>query len=311
MAKFQVHILGCGSALPNLKHNTSSQVIDVHDKMFMVDCGEGTQLQLRKSRIHFAKINAIFISHLHGDHCFGLMGMISTFGLLGRTAPLHIYAPKEMEELFLIQKRMFCSTFEYELLFHPVDTTKNCVVYEDRSLSVSSIPLEHRLPCCGYLFREKPGLPHINREMCDYYDVPQSQFGNIKNGADWHDADGNVVENSRLTVPAGKPLSYAYCSDTRYIPNLYKMLTGVDVLYHESTYADADMKNARKYYHSTAQQAAAVARDAGVKMLLLGHYSSKYADESVLRDEAKQVFDNSFLTNEIQVWDVEKLCLAK
>lgn len=309
MARFQVHILGCGSALPSLKHNTSSQVIDIHDKMFMVDCGEGTQLQLRKSRIHFSKINAIFISHLHGDHCFGLMGMISTFGLLGRTAPLHIYAPKEMTELFEIQKQMFCSTFEYELVFHPLDTTQNKVVYEDRSLTVATIPLEHRLPCCGFLFRDKSGLPHINREMCDYYNVPRSQYNNIKNGADWLDEDGNVVENSRLTLPPDTPLSYAYCSDTRYMQNLYKMIKGVDVLYHESTYVDADEKNARKYYHSTARQAATVAKAAGAKMLLLGHYSSKYGDEGVILSEAKEVFGNSCLTNEMNVYDVEKLRL--
>lgn len=307
MARFQIHILGCGSALPNLKHNTSSQVIDIHDKMFMVDCGEGTQLQLRKSKIHFSKINAIFISHLHGDHCFGLMGMISTFGLLGRTAPLHIYAPKDMEELFELQKRMFCSTFEYELVFHPVDTTRNIVVYEDKSLTVETIPLNHRLPCCGYLFREKPGLPHINREMCDFYDVPQSQYNNIKNGADWHDADGNMVENKRLVIPADAPLSYVYCSDTRYMPNLHKVIMGVDVLYHESTYTDADEKNARKYFHSTARQAATVAKDAKVKKLLLGHYSSKYGDESVILSEAKSIFGNSFLTNEMDVIDATKL----
>lgn len=307
MARFQIHILGCGSALPNLKHNTSSQVVDIHDKMFMVDCGEGTQLQLRKSKIHFSKINAIFISHLHGDHCFGLMGMISTFGLLGRTAPLHIYAPKDMEELFKLQKRMFCSTFEYELIFHPVDTTKNNVVYEDKSLTVETIPLNHRLPCCGYLFCEKPGLPHINREMCDFYDVPQCQYNNIKNGADWHDTDGNTIENKRLVIPADPPLSYAYCSDTRYMPKLHKLIEGVDVLYHESTYTDADEKNARKYFHSTARQAATVARDAKVKMLLLGHYSSKYSDESVILNEARSVFNNSFLTNEMDVIDASKL----
>jgi len=307
MARFQIHILGCGSALPNLKHNTSSQVIEIHDKMFMVDCGEGTQLQLRKSRIHFSKINAIFISHLHGDHCFGLMGMISTFGLLGRTAPLHIYAPKDMEELFELQKRMFCSTFEYELVFHPIDTTKNAVVYEDKSLMVETVPLNHRLPCCGYLFREKPGLPHINREMCDFYGVPQSQYNNIKNGASWYDADGNTVENNRLVVPPAPPLSYAYCSDTRYMPNLHKVIEGVDILYHESTYTDADEKNAKKYFHSTARQAATVARDAKVKKLFLGHYSSKYGDESVILNEARSVFKNSFLTNEMDIIDATKL----
>lgn len=306
MARFQVHILGCGSALPNLKHNTSSQVVDIHDKMFMVDCGEGTQLQLRKSRLHFSKINAIFISHLHGDHCFGLMGLVSTFGLLGRTAPLHIYAPKEMGALFALQKEMFCSTFEYDLVFHPIDTTVSTVIYDDKSLSVTTVPLRHRVPCCGFLFWEKPGLPHINREICDFYGVPQSQFNNIKNGMDWKNEDGDVIENSKLVTPADKPLSYAYCSDTKYMPTLYKQMQGVDMLYHESTYTDSDEKQAAKYNHSTARQAATVAKAAGAGKLLLGHYSSKYGDEKVILEEAKSVFPNSFLTNEMDVFDVTK-----
>lgn len=311
MARFQVHILGCGSALPNLKHNTSSQVVEFHDKMFMVDCGEGTQLQLRKSRIHFSKIEAIFISHLHGDHCFGLMGLVSTFGLLGRTAPLHIYAPKEMQTLFELQKKMFCSTFEYELVFHPLDTTYNGVVYEDKSLMVITVPLRHRVPCCGFLFKEKPGLPHIDREMCDFYGVPKSQYNNIKNGIDWHTPEGDIVECSKLTKPAGQPLSYAYCSDTHYMPELHNVVKGVDVLYHESTYADSDEKQAAKYNHSTARQAATVARDAGAGMLLLGHYSSKYGDEGCILNEAKSVFPNSYLTNEMFVCDVEKKKIDK
>lgn len=306
MARFQIHILGCGSALPNLKHNTSSQLVEIHDKIFMVDCGEGTQLQLRKSKVHFAKINGIFITHMHGDHCFGLMGLISTFGLLGRTAPLHIYAPKEMEELFMLQQKLFCSTFEYELVFHPVETTENKIIYEDKSLTVSTLPLQHRLPCCGFLFKEKPRLPHINKEMVDYYGVPQSQYNNIKGGADWKTKEGIIVPNNKLTIPADQPLSYAYCSDTRYIPTLHKLIIGVSALYHESTYTEVDKKQAIKYFHSTARQAASVAKDAQAGMLILGHYSSKYADENVVLDEAKTVFDNTYLSNEIDVFDVEK-----
>ncbi len=311
MARFKVYILGCGSALPNLKHNTSSQLVEIHDKFFMVDCGEGTQLQLRKSRVHFSKINAVFISHLHGDHCFGLMGLVSTFGLLGRTAPLHVFAPKEMQELFDIQRRMFCSTFEYELVFHPLETTESKVIYEDKSLTVTTVPLRHRIPCCGFLFREKPRLPHIDREACDFYGVPQSQYNNIKNGQDWTDAEGNTVENAKLVLPADKPLSYAYCSDTRYIPELFKSLKDVDVIYHESTYTDADEKQAAKYNHSTARQAAAVARDANARMLLLGHYSSKYGNEDCILSEAKSVFPNAWLTDEMMVCDVEKLKMTR
>lgn len=307
MSRFRVHILGCGSALPSMRHNTSSQLVEVHDKMFMVDCGEGTQLQLRKSHVHFAKISAVFISHLHGDHCFGLMGMLSSFALLGRTAPMHIYAPKAMEELFLLEKRMFCSTFEYELIFHPVDTTKHAVIYDDNSLSVETLPLEHRVPCCGFLFCEKQGLPHINREMTDYYEVPTSQYNNIKAGLDWQMPDGRVIPNSRLVTPASKPLAYAYCSDTRYIPTLHELISEVDLIYHESTYADTETAQAAKYCHSTARQAALVAREAGAGRLLLGHYSSKYADENVLLREAREEFPNTSLTNEMDVIDLTKL----
>lgn len=306
MARFNVHILGCGSALPNLKHNTSSQLVEIHDKIFMVDCGEGTQLQLRKSKVHFAKVAAIFISHLHGDHCFGLMGLASTFGLLGRTAPLHIYAPKEMQELFDLQKRMFCSTFEYDLVFHPVDTTQSNVIYEDKSLTVVTLPLKHRVPCCGFLFKEKAGLPHINREMTDYYGVPQSQYNNIKAGCDWINGDGERIPWQKLTMPAQKPLSYAYCSDTKYIPTLHNMIGNVDVLYHESTYTEADAKQAAKYNHSTARQAAMVAKAANAGMLMLGHYSSKYGNEQCILEEAKSVFENAWLTNETDVFDIEK-----
>ena len=306
MARFQIHILGCGSALPNLKHNTSSQLIEIHDKMFMIDCGEGSQLQLRKSKVHFSKVGAVFITHMHGDHCFGLMGLVSTFGLLGRTAPLHIYAPKEMQELFELQQKLFCSTFEYQLIFHPVETTENKVIYEDKSLTVTTIPLQHRVPCCGFLFKEKPRLPHINREMMDYYEVPQSQYNNIKSGADWLTADGTVVPNSRLTLPAEEPLSYAYCSDTRYIPTLHKQIMDVSALYHESTYTDADEKQAAKYCHSTARQAATVAKEAKAGMLMLGHYSSKYSNENIVLNEAKSVFGSSGRSKGMDVYDVEK-----
>ena len=311
MARFQICILGCGSALPSLKHNTSAQIVEVHDKVFMVDCGEGTQLQLRKSHIHFQKVSAIFISHLHGDHCFGLMGLLSTFGLLGRTAPLHVYAPSQMKELLDLQLKLFCSTFEYEIVYHPLDTTKSSIIYDDKSVSVTTIPLEHRVPCCGFFFREKPNLPHINKEMVDYYEVPKSHYNNLKNGIDWITPSGKRIPFTQLTIPAEKALSYAYCSDTRYIPTLYQKIKGVDVLYHESTYIDVDEHQAYKYCHSTAKQAATVAKQAEATLLLLGHYSSKYSDESIIQKEARTVFQNSFLTNELDIIDVTKKTICK
>ena len=290
--------------MPTPRHNASAQVVEVRGKLFLVDCGEGTQVQLRRSRLRFTKISAVFITHLHGDHCFGLIGMLSTFGLLGRTARLAIYAPAEMEQVLTMQMRLFCHDFDYDVDFHPVDTTKQQTVYEDRSLTVETIPLEHRMPCCGYLFREKPSLPHIRRDMIDFYQIPVSQINNIKAGADWTTADGEVVANCRLVEPADPTRSYAYCSDTHYIPTLHQRLKGVSTLYHESTYGEDNLLRAEKYYHSTARQAALVARDAGVGQLLLGHYSSRYDDEQVLLDEARKVFPNSRLTDENTVFDV-------
>lgn len=304
MESFKVHILGCGSALPTLKHNSSSQIIELRGKAFMVDCGEGTQMQFRHTHIHFAKINAIFISHLHGDHCFGLLGLLSTFGMLGRTAKLRVFAPIEYESLFKQQIDFFLKGMEYELEFVPVDTTRSQVIYDDKSLTVETIPLQHRVPCCGYLFREKPTLPHIRRDMVDYYEIPISQINNIKNGMDWTLEDGTVIENNRLVEPADPPRSYAYCSDTRYMADLCDKVKGVSTLYHESTYTSANEDRAKLYYHSTARQAAMVAKESGVGKLLLGHYSARYNDEQQLLDEAKEVFENSYLTKEGLVFDV-------
>jgi len=270
----------------------------------MIDCGEGTQMQLRHTHVHFSKISTVFISHIHGDHCFGLIGMISTFGMLGRIAPLHVYAPAALEGILKAQIGLFCTGLEYEVKFHVVDTTRHDVVYEDRSLTVETIPLSHRVPCCGYLFREKPSLPHIRRDMIDCYGIPVSQINNIKSGAGWTTPDGVFVPHERLTTPAEPPRSYAYCSDTIYLPHLSDIVKGVSTLYHESTYASDEADKARMYHHSTAAQAAMVARDANVGKLLLGHYSSRYHDESVLLNEAKAIFPNSYLTNERLVFDI-------
>ena len=304
MEPFKIHILGCGSALPTLKHNASSQLIEMRGKCFMVDCGEGAQMQFRRSHIHFSKLNAIFISHMHGDHCFGLMGLLSTLGMLGRTSKLRIYAPKDYEPLFRQQVEFFMQTMEYEMEMIPVDTEKQQVIYEDHSLTVETVPLQHRVPCCGFIFREKPTLPHIRRDMIDYYGIPVSQINNIKNGADWTNEDGDIIPNARLVQPADSPRSYAYCSDTRFVPGLKEKVKGVTVLYHESTYTSDQEDRAKIYYHSTARQAATIAAGAGVRTLLLGHYSARYNDEQVLLQEAKAVFENSILTQEGMVFDV-------
>ena len=304
MEPVKVHILGCGSALPTLHHMASSQVVELRDKQFMVDCGEGTQVQIRRSRINFNKIQAVFISHIHGDHCFGLIGMISTFGLQGRKSPLQVYAPAALGPMLQSQIELFCQHLSFEVVFHAIDTEKTDVIYEDRSLTVSTIPLQHRLPTCGFLFREKPTLPHIRRDMIDYLEIPVSQINNIKNGAGWTTPEGRTYSHEELTTPAEPTRAYAYCSDTRYVPTLHELVAGVDLLYHESTYCRDSQHRAEAYWHSTAADAATVARDAGVKKLLLGHYSSRYPDENAFLDEAREIFPESYLTNENDIFYV-------
>lgn len=273
-------------------------MVEIRGKLFLVDCAEGTQTQLMRSRLGFAKINNIFISHLHGDHCFGLMGLINSFGLLDRTAPMHIYAPAMGENIFQQLMEMFCPHPGFNVTYHPVDTYQRQIIYEDRSLTVETIPLEHRVPCCGFLFREKPSLPHINREMIDFYHIPVSQINNIKVGMDWTTDEGETIPNQRLVFPADPPRAYAYCSDTKYLPQLAETVKKVDLLYHESTYGDDKTDNAEKYCHSTARQAAMVARDAKAKKLMLGHYSARYNDETVLLCQAQEIFPNTILSNE-------------
>ena len=304
MEPFRVHILGCGSALPTLKHFPTSQVVECRGKLFMVDCGEGAQLQMRRAGLSFSKMGHIFLSHLHGDHCLGLVGMLSTFGLLGRTARMHVYADKSLQPLLEQQLAFFCYDLSYEVEFHAIDTTRQTTIYEDRSLTVETLPLEHRVPCCGFIFREKPALPHIRREMIDMYNIPVSQIQNIKNGAGYELPDGTLVPHERLVMPAESPRAYAYASDTRYIPRLHEQLGGVTTLYHEATYADDNLPMAQKYNHSTARQAATVARDAGVGQLLIGHYSSRYDDEQLLLSQAQEVFPQTKLTREMLVFDV-------
>ncbi|MBQ8047457.1 MAG: ribonuclease Z [Prevotella sp.] len=305
MEPFRVHILGCGSALPTPKHYASSQVVEVRGKSFMIDCGEGTQIAMRRSRISFANLTAVFISHLHGDHCLGLVGMISTFGMLGRTQKFHVYAHPALGPMLKSQLEMFCPNLEYEVEFHGIDTEQKKTIYEDRSLMVETIPLEHRVPCCGFLFREKQGLPHIRREMIDFYQIPVSQINNIKNGSSWTTPDGEVIPSERLTRPADLARSYAYCSDTRYIPRLHEMIKGVNLLYHEATYADDRADRAGFYFHSTAREAGKVARCAGVGHLVIGHFSARYDDETALLRQAREEFENTDLAAEQQVFDVK------
>ena len=298
MEKFEINILGCGSALPTTRHFSSSQVVNIREKLFMIDCGEGAQLQLRRSKLKFTRLNHIFISHLHGDHCFGLMGLISTFGLLGRTAQLHIYAHADLEKLLQPQLDFFCKGMTYEVVFHNIDPTQAAVIYEDRSVTVTTIPLRHRIPSCGFLFQEKKTPNHIIRDMIDFYRIPVSQLNKIKNGEDYITEEGVVVPNNRLTTPSAAPRSYAYCSDTLYLKSIIPQIKGADLLFHEATFMSTDDARAKETYHSTALQAAQIAKEAEVKQLVIGHFSARYEDENLLLKESQTVFPQTILAKE-------------
>lgn len=298
MAEFNINILGCGSALPTTRHLATSQIVDLRDKLYMIDCGEGTQVQMRRMRVRFGRLAHIFISHLHGDHCFGLPGLISTLGMLGRTGELVVHGPKEVETYLRPVIDLFCRGMEFEVRFNPVDTRSHSLVMEDRSLSVYSIPLKHRIPTCGYLFAEKPKEAHIIREMTDFYQVPVRCMKDIKQGQDYVTPEGEVVPNSRLTRPAAPPKRYAFCSDTAYNRSIIPIIEGADLLYHEATFAECDLARAKETFHSTARQAAEIARDAHVKRLVIGHYSARYEDLSELHREAEAVFPGTILGNE-------------
>jgi ribonuclease Z len=305
MEKFQLNILGCGSALPTTRHFPSSQIINLREKLYMIDCGEGAQLQLRKSKLKFTRLNTIFISHLHGDHVFGLLGLISTFGLVGRTAELHIYSPAGLQELFQPLLDFFCHQLPFKVVFHEFETKKSAVIYEDRSVTVTTIPLSHRIPCCGFLFAEAQRPRHLLRDMADFYHIPTSYFNIIKNGADYTLDDGTVVANERLTSPAKKARRYAYCSDTCYQPRIIKQIKDVDMLFHEATFAESDTARAQETFHSTTIQAATIARDAKVGELVIGHYSARYEDDNLLLSEAKKVFPNTLLAKENLCIDIK------
>ena len=306
MDKFQVTILGCGSATCTTQHMQSSQVLNIRDNLFMIDCGEGTQLQMRRSHLKFARLNNIFISHLHGDHCFGLLGLLSTLALLGKTGTMTIHIFKEGADFFRNALDFFAYDMPFEVIFNIIPYDK-AVIYEDDAITVSTIPLKHRVPAVGFLFREKHKKRHINREMCNFHNVPTFKMNDIRNGEDFITADGRIIKNSILTTPADPSLSYAYCSDTVICRKVIEAVQGVDWLYHEATYADDKHKSASLRGHSTARQAATVAREANVKQLILGHFSSKYRDESCFLTEAREEFPNVTLAREGLTIDLTKL----
>lgn len=301
MNKFEVNILGCGSALPTMQHMPSSQVVNIREKLFMIDCGEGAQLQFRKASLKFGRLSQIFISHLHGDHCFGLIGLISTLGLLGRTGDLVIHSEPKLQGILQPALAFFCQELSFNVIFEPFDPAVSTVIYEDKSVRVKTIPLKHRVSCAGFLFEEAPGLLHLKSDLIKFYDVPIKQLLAIKQGADAILTDGRVIPNGLLTNPAEPARKYAYCSDTAYKEDIIPIIEGVDLLYHESTFLEQDKARAKKTGHSTARQAAEIAKAAKVGKLLLGHYSSRYTNFGLFLEEAKSIFPNTILSNELML----------
>jgi ribonuclease Z len=291
-------ILGCYAATPRTLTNPTSQVLEIKNRLFLIDCGEGTQVQLRKNKIKFSKINHIFISHLHGDHLYGLIGTISTFSLLGRTTDLHIYGPKGIKELILLQLKLTESWTTYDLFFHELESKESEVIFEDKRVIVRTIPLKHRVYTNGYLFQEKPDERKLNVEAVQSYDIHVAYYQKIKNGSDITLDNGTVVENHKLTFDPPPAKSYAFCSDTVYNEAVIPIIQNADVLYHESTFLESEAPLALKTLHSTAKEAAAIALKANVKQLILGHYSTRYDGIERFKEEAETVFPNVLLADD-------------
>lgn len=298
METLSVHILGCGSALPTTKHNPSAQALTLRGKVYLVDCGEGTQLQIRRQGLHFGRIHTIFISHLHGDHCFGLPGLLSTLSMLGRTGELHIHGPEGLTEYIDAHCKSFLAECSYEIITHEHDYRKSEVIHEDPSLCVRSLPLSHRIPTMGFLFEERCAARHLDKPAVDFYQVPRCCYPAILLGESYTAQDGSIIPNNRLTKPGRVPRRYAYCSDTEYFPNLIEQVRGVDLLYHEATFGEDLRARLATTAHSTAREAATIALKAEVKRLLIGHYSSRYTDVTPLLDEARSVFPNTTAAQE-------------
>lgn len=296
-------ILGCYAATPRTFTNPTSQVLEIGKHVFLIDCSEGTQVQLRRNKIKFSKIEHIFISHLHGDHVYGLIGLVSTYMLLSRTAPLHIHGPKGIKEIITLQLRLSNSWTNYELHFHELESTESEVVFEDERIVVATVPLKHRIYTNGYIFREKRGLRKLNAAAAEEHNIEKVYYRNIVLGKDVPDAGGNIVSNDLLTFEPVPPKSYAFCSDTVYDESIVPLVKGVDVLYHEATFLDSEEALAEKTMHSTARQAATIAKLAGVKQLILGHYSTRYDSIQLFGQEASAVFDNVLLADDGQSFD--------
>ena len=286
-------ILGSSSALPTSDRYTSAHVLNVHEHLFLIDCGEGTQMRFRQLKLHFSKLDRIFISHLHGDHFFGIFGLLSTLQLLGRKNELHIYSFPGLEEL--IKATQFGEEFTFPIIFHNLQNNESEIIYSDKRIEVTSFPLNHRIPTCGFVFKEKPKLQRIIKEKIKEYSIPINKISEIKNGSDFITSEGNIILNNELTLRTENPRSYAYCSDTIYTPEIVPYIKGVNLLYHEATFLDNLLERANTTFHSTASQAAEIAKAANVNKLIIGHYSVRYKELDNFLIESKAVFPETYL----------------
>ena len=303
---FSVTILGSSSALPTSQRFPAAHVLNAHERLFLVDCGEGTQMQLRKYKQKLSRIERIFISHLHGDHVLGLIGLLSTLNLLGRKTPLTLYAHEQFEPIFNQNLNFFINELQYTITFVPIGKSKQkSILFEDNQLVVETFPLKHRIPCNGFIFREKEKELNIKKQLVEKYSIPLSEIVKIKQGADFTLPTGEVILNSELTYLAATPRSYAYCSDTMFFSKLAEYVNGVDLLYHEATFGSEMAKLAKQTGHSTATDAAKIAALAKAKKLVIGHFSSRYKNIAPLLYEAQQIFPNTYAATEGDVFKIE------
>ena len=298
MVELTVTILGCGSAKPSLRHYTSSQVVSRSGKLYMIDCGEGAQMQFLRYGFHPGQLEHIFISHAHGDHCLGLVGLLSSLSLDKRTTDINLHVPSDFVDILKAQIDFFVTHADFGIHIHPIDCQEPTLVFSDQHFDVTAFPLEHRVPCYGFLFREKQGSRHIIPECIQKYGIPHPEIERIRGGGDFTTADGHVIPNTELTTPPDPIRSYAYVSDTRPVMQYAELLQGVDLLYHDATYCEGDEELASKYYHSTASEAAEFAQACGAGKLMLGHFSTRYKSEERFLECATRYFTNVMLADE-------------
>ena len=301
---FELTILGSSSAVPTSDKYPTAQVLNILGRFFLIDCGEGTQIQIRRSKIGFSKIKHIFISHLHGDHYYGLIGLISTMNLLGLKNEIHIYSHSELINLIQPQLDFIKGDMTVKLVFHPLNFKKKQRIYSDKRVEIFSFPVKHSIPTCGFLFKEIQKPANIKKECIEKYNIPIAKIREIKTGADFITEDGLNIPHEKLTTPPPKPRSYAFCTDTAYHEPIVKIIKDVDLLYHEATFPEEMKEFAEKTQHSTAKQAAEIAKLANVKKLIIGHFSARYNNTEIFKTEAKSVFPNTKIAKEGKCYSV-------